>query len=82
MKRKGRTLGARTVGIELSRMTDGRRELLGSMRKTMGLPLAIVKERNCLKCERLFLSENSGHRMCANCGSIRSYGDTTKISIR
>ncbi len=82
MNRRGRKLGARTTGIELSRMTEGRRDILNDVRKAQGMPEIVAKTRACLKCDKMFLSENSGHRMCANCGSIRSFGDTTKIAIR
>lgn len=42
-----------------------------AVRRQLGLTLLKEKSRSCLRCNLMFLSEGSHHRMCKTC---RSYG--------
>lgn len=39
-------------------------------RRIHGLPEVKPKERECLRCDKKFLSENGGHRMCSHCRNV------------
>lgn len=53
------------------RLSDNRIKLCNNLRKELGIPLILVKERECLRCGHKFLSEGSGHRMCNQCGGFK-----------
>lgn len=36
-------------------------------RRLMGLPPVVIRERECLRCEKSFTSHGRDHRMCSMC---------------
>lgn len=39
-------------------------EEVNKFRKSLGIRKLVRKERNCLRCEKKFVSTGPGHRMC------------------
>lgn len=54
---------------EVFRMTEKKMGIFNEARSRRGLRQLVSKKRNCLRCDRVFLSQNYGHRMCVPCGS-------------
>lgn len=39
-------------------------------RRVNGMSEIVPKERKCLRCEKEFMSEDNGHRMCTLCRTV------------
>ena len=68
----------------VTRLADGskvsgtfQREISAEDRRDKLTALAARKMRNCMCCEKTFLSDGIGHRMCGKCGRHGFAGDGT-----
>lgn len=50
-------------------MSDGHKQGLEKFRALVGLKPIKIQERECLRCEREFISEGNANRMCPHCSA-------------
>lgn len=44
--------------------------VVNKFRSSLNLPNIIVKDRSCLKCNKIFTSESINHRLCYDCNKV------------
>ena len=59
--------GKRMMGATASKMLSDREN--NAFRERIGFDRNVEKKRKCLKCDKTFISEHKGNRICPSCNS-------------